>query len=570
MPERDAKIKELRTKATAAEQTVLGRNIYYRATLDNLVTYERAVTRIAGVVGVKVKQLLSETGVKSPIELLEIGIQHWDQILEAVEVPSDEELVAYLNQQFQVRVLRVATVLPPDEAGPIMGETEEGGSTPEVREDADRVKMALKTILHLDINGSHITLDDLEISISELPSGTSRKKSYWILNIKKFNIAVLVNNQYGNRTFVVSYNSPEELENLGTKITTKTRAGKGEIIHHFKYHNEAQFAEDLLNAISRSIEKKGIKKMDEAYFRNPENVRNDLQAFVDDLVRKNHKIVKRIEDLSTFSLAKAVATCANGEEKKGETYIMTAGVQLKMAKGTVEARKMQGAILDALKKIIGIEVVKFPPMDEAYFNNKENVEHDLKAYVAELQKKPEYKDRVLTIADLNTLNFFGLPVVCRNGESVSGHTYIQRAGIGLKMAKTATQADKNLGEILIALKRKAGIEVVTFSKMDKQYFNDSKNVKKDLEAFVSALQIAGVKGIQTIKNLSTYNLRPAEIVAANGEEINGQIYLRRACIAFGFFDRVDHGRHRIKSGQALAYLIKKAEEADVSTPPTSV
>ncbi len=76
---------------------------------------------------------------------------------------------------------------------------------------------------------------------------------------------------------------------------------------------------------------------------------------------------RTIEDLSTFSLGKAVALCCNGSSMRGETYLIQAGVQLGMAKGTQVASSMQADILDALKKTAGIEVVRFAAMDEAYF-----------------------------------------------------------------------------------------------------------------------------------------------------------------------------------------------------------
>jgi hypothetical protein len=318
--------------------------------------------------------------------------------------------------------------------------------------------------------------------------------------------------------------------------------------------------EDLSNAILMAVEKKGIKKMDEPYFRNAENVRKDFQAFVDDLISKNHKIVKKIEDLSTFSLAKAVAVCANGEERKGETYLIQAGVQLKMATNTNDARTKQGAIFEALKKIIGIEVVKFPKMDEKYFENVENVQYDLRAYVEELQKDPKYNGRVLTIDDLNILNLYKLTVKCKNGETVSGHAYLQRAGIGLKMAEKASQSDGKLGDILIALKRKAGIEVISFPKMDEKYFGDSKNVRKDLDAFVAVLQAKGRNDIKTFRDLTTYTVRGVEIIAANGELVKGQNYMARASAALGL-NKAGGRRPRVQPGAALKQLMQKVEES---------
>ncbi len=62
------------------------------------------------------------------------------------------------------------------------------------------------------------------------------------------------------------------------------------------------------------------------------------------------------------------------------------------------------------------------------------------------------------MTDLNVSRLFGLRSVCSNGEQVSGHTYLQRAGVGLKLAANAREADKKLAEILIAVKRKADTE----------------------------------------------------------------------------------------------------------------
>lgn len=570
MPEKELKIEELRKAADSTEQTILSRNIYYYATLDRLIGYEKTVNRIASETGIAVDQLLVDAGVKTPSQLLETGLQHWDKKLEDMDVPSDEALVKYLNDQFQVKILRVAAILPPDEAMPA-GE-ERGRSSSERAENANRVKLALKTILHSEINGSPIRLDDIEISISAVPPKSSRNKAYWIINIKKAKIAVLIDNQAGNRTFVVTYNSPDELDNLGRKMTLKTKAEKGEAIYHFKYHNEAQFEEDLSNAILLAVEKKGTKKMDEIYFRNAENVRKDLQSFVDDLINKKHKIVKKVEDLSTFSLGKATAVCSNGEEKKGETYLTTAGVQLKIAKDTVEARSKQAEILEALKKIIGIEVVKFPPMNAEYFSNNENVKYDLEAFAGELQKKPENEGKISTIADLNTLNFFNLSVTCKNGESVSGHAYMQRAGIGLGMTVSARESDGRLGEILVTLKRKAGLEVTTLPKMDKKYFSNKENVQHDLEAFVAALKASGKKGVNGLRDLTTFNIKNIEIMASNGELVKGVKYLYRASTELGF-NNTEGLRGTPRAGVALSKLLQTAEsvatDSETPTPANS-
>jgi hypothetical protein len=265
-----------------------------------------------------------------------------------------------------------------------------------------------------------------------------------------------------------------------------------------------------------------VRKMDEAYFNNPNLVRADLEAWA-------ASAGKTVEDLSTSDTkSKNSFTASNGEpDMNGKKYLYRA-MKVLGIKGEKET-------LDRLKKTAGIEVNEYSETDEAYFNSPDLVRADLKAWAISVKKEVED----LSTNDARSVEIF----TASNGEpDMNGNKYVNRAmkALGIEGKK----------ETLDHLKKTAGIEVKTeYSEMDEVYFSDSDKVNADLEAWAKAAR-------KEVWDLSTNDARSVKIfTASNGEpDMNGEKYLNRAMKVLG-----------IKGGKETLDHLKNTAGIEVKT-----
>jgi len=120
-----------------------------------------------------------------------------------------------------------------------------------------------------------------------------------------------------------------------------------------------------------------VTKMDLAYFTNPEIARADLEGFLKQCKGKT------IAELSTGNPERNKQIQAqNGEPRVAwETYLSRASGKLLGTKDGSKNPHRRAEALDELKKIVGIEIKKYPTMDKAYFSDPKNVRADLEEFL---------------------------------------------------------------------------------------------------------------------------------------------------------------------------------------------
>lgn len=187
------------------------------------------------------------------------------------------------------------------------------------------------------------------------------------------------------------------------------------------------------------IEEQTFSEMDADYFNNPVKVRADLKLFTEATGKEY------IEDLKTSYSHTINIICANGEPLSLKTYLYRAEIALGFAK-----KSQAGAvkpILRRLKSIIGIKT--FDEMDEDYFSNTPKIDADLTLFAMAAGKD--------SVENLSTHKADKIKTHCTTEEPVSLNTYLNRAGIKLKMGKNSQQTQKIHGPILQKLKSIIGI-----------------------------------------------------------------------------------------------------------------
>lgn len=247
-------LKRLKKKAMKIEADVIKRNIYKRGVFEKLVGFEAAIREVAESTHSDFSKVIEEAGIDDPFKVLNKSIAHWDKMLASSEILPENELIDKLRMDFQLDIRQAADVfVPTDELEYAAGDRKEikerGG-------DVNRVSLALETLVHMELNGEKILLDDLEVTVGKIPENSLRTRPYWIIDLKNHNIAILLNNQYANRTFVLGYKSKKELDSLSglTKEQLKALAEKNSRIHNFVYESAAEFKEELASAVQKVFE----------------------------------------------------------------------------------------------------------------------------------------------------------------------------------------------------------------------------------------------------------------------------------------------------------------------------
>lgn len=513
----------LRQTAKETDEHVKKKNIFYRSSLDRLIAYEHEVNRIAFEAGLEVDLLLSDLKIQSPWEILNQAMTMWQEKLKRNRIGPDSEIIERLKREFQVDVRRTTKeVLPPDSSKHEAVNQETGHGIPD---DRNRVEMAIRLLLTTSLREETLSLDDVEIIVGVQPKDSWRQRPYWIINIPKYNIAVFLNNQAGNRTFVVAYGNGKELTKMieGTKGQLKDEKKSGSQIEHFPYMDEVQFCADLKAAIVRVMEKTVPVAMDAKYYQDPENIISDLKGFLFELNKKKKRKVDSIEALEAGMIRLTPHKCVNGEIIAGSTWLSRAAVALEMAKTRREASDIIEQVLNKLLEIAGIEKTeKTAKMDEKYFLDPQNIKKDLRAFLDKVieKKKSQGKKTPENVEDLSTDSISKVSAVCANGELMNGFTYLMWAGKGLGMAANTFQAKQIMKEILDELKERIGIESADFPPMNREYFS-RENILADLGGFA-------YRSGMSIEDLTTGHMDGTSVVCANGEIIEGKTYLSRA------------------------------------------
>jgi hypothetical protein len=243
------KLTKIKKQAAEAQNYITRHNIYKKGVFEKLIELANEIEKISKETKAGFQQVIVDAGIEDPFETLIKGMNYWDKKLGAHELPSELELINRLQNEFQLRVKKASISYVPTDELEYSGEG--GHEKSKEGEDQNRVALAIETILHMEVSDRKIQLNDLSITISEPPEHTWRTRPYWLIEIKSENIAVLLNNQFANRTFVFHYKTKNDLEKqaLQTKEELKQKAEQGAAVHHFIYENPEQFKEALATAI---------------------------------------------------------------------------------------------------------------------------------------------------------------------------------------------------------------------------------------------------------------------------------------------------------------------------------
>lgn len=271
---KDRSLEALHEDARKVEQTMKDKNIYYLATLDKLAALEDEIAAVSLSVGLDISRTIQEAQITSPSDMLDQAIDYWDERLQAEALPSENELVRKLQEDFQLKVKRAKKSYIPSDDLDLPLPSEE--SSPRLKKNANRVALALKTLLHMEIGGTSLALDNIEVSISKIQDQSSRSRPYWAINLKKHGVVILLNNQYENRTFVLNYSSKADLERVVSlrKQNLKLLDDKTHIVYHFPFHDEEQFTMQLLKAVQKVVNRIEQLKPYETYEEAQEAAQN--------------------------------------------------------------------------------------------------------------------------------------------------------------------------------------------------------------------------------------------------------------------------------------------------------
>ena len=141
-------------------------------------------------------------------------MKEWDKKLQMGHVLTDTELANHLQKDCKLRVAITPVAYVPTDDSEIAPSDESADSKNIEGNDANRVAIAIHVLLNMDLDGEPIRAEDLRITKSETPANSWRNRSYWSIDIPERNILILVNNQYGNITFVAAYRDGHQREDL--------------------------------------------------------------------------------------------------------------------------------------------------------------------------------------------------------------------------------------------------------------------------------------------------------------------------------------------------------------------
>ncbi|MCC7432436.1 hypothetical protein IT412_02825 [Candidatus Peregrinibacteria bacterium] len=254
-------IVDLHEKALKVKQELLVKNIYRKRVFDKLVGIANDIDKISAQTRLSFDEVVQLADIEDPYQTLLDSMRHWDRILSTDEILSERQLIDRLRRDFQLDVRDVTgVVVPPDQLESSMGD---GEGKHEKGDDFNRVGMVIETLLHNSLGDDKIYVEDLDVSVGKMPVSGFRERPYWIINLSKFKIAVFVNNQYGNRTFVLKYKDDTDLEGFSamTKMQLKAESDKvGVVINHFLFENEGQFKATLLDSVRAAFEGRALHK----------------------------------------------------------------------------------------------------------------------------------------------------------------------------------------------------------------------------------------------------------------------------------------------------------------------
>jgi len=93
---------------------------------------------------------------------------------------------------------------------------------------------------------------------------------------------------------------------------------------------------------------------DAEYYRNPEFVKTDLEAFAEELSKQKDEVIT-VSELTPYAISTIEIIACNQERVRGQTYLLNTCITLSLARTTREATSKQKIALDILLKIAGFD-----------------------------------------------------------------------------------------------------------------------------------------------------------------------------------------------------------------------
>jgi len=368
-----------------------------------------------------------------------------------------------------MEVMRV--ILPPDELDPPLGGDGQGMERPDL--SVNKLSLFINFLREKGVYSN-----DIFVVVGRNEPNMMRESSYLQIEIPKLKKIVLLNVDYGEATFVVNMSEDYSAwDVLGAK--------KSELIDEFgakrilfsenqinKWYADlslALFDGEIDGCCDADVYAKNRLKMDSAYF-TPENVMADLEAFA-----KNMKREVRELNLSSRVVGTS-AKCCNGNALTFMAYLVRAGRAI-FAYNKEDAIKNSYKTLKYLLSFIGVEII--PEMDLEYFDNVDNLKHDLAGFVLGWGEDKVLEDLSSSIRHKNPT------FVCNNGESVMWATYAARFA-KVKLNWKAVESTSKANEVIDAMRLAVGLENKKRFKIERSYFT-AENVFYDLKLFAQEI-----------------------------------------------------------------------------------
>ncbi|MFC1615834.1 hypothetical protein ACFL21_01725 [Patescibacteria group bacterium] len=330
--------------------------------------------------------------------------------------------------------------------------------------------------------------------------------------------------------------SPFNLSTSPKYADTPIICSNGEELRFERYLVHAGLALGMANShdeahvISAKIRHKlmeiaGFQERDVEYYRSRNNVRSDLLNFAK--AAGFDSPLRLTTGARFYSLQ---IECSNGEEIYFIPYLSQAGITLGIVQNSRDGYGLKSKIFKELLKIAGFE-----RRDNIYYTNRDNVRSDLIGFAEKCKLDNPFQISIIK-------RYISKTIDCSNGENLKFGTYLNHAGIALKMAKNTVEASSRHSNILKELIRIGDLEEVKNSPRDVTYYNNPENVRQDLNDLVKR------RGLDNVFKIFVAERNLAQIIGcSNGEKVRFRIYLANAALALGMANTSRDAHHILSS-----------------------
>ncbi len=300
-----------------------------------------------------------------------------------------------------------------------------------------------------------------------------------------------------------------------------------EIVQRDNSHKKpdvSKVSQQVLKEAAHSIDVAINVPLDKEYFSNPENVRRDLEAFMQayNLTVEGKYLLDSISEMTTASPSIATEILLpNGRIVTWGTYQHMCS-RVMTGKGQVIAIKEMPtrAVVTHLLTVVGVLF-----LDREYFNNPEYVRSDLEAFKVAYNECPKTKYPLDSIAEITTTSpWSDTEITLLDGRKMNWGTYMRTCSSALVgMSKLAAVREMSPGSVVKYLLTLLEVEF-----LDSDYFNNSSNLIRDLEAFrtVYNLSVDASDAIVSIADVTTSTPSPeTQIVLQDGRKITWHTYV---------------------------------------------